>query len=56
VRTALSRFAGIRDQAVMPIFDVVDQIAGYQWNPAQPQRHLRELSAAMNTEAALIAR
>jgi flavin-dependent dehydrogenase len=52
---ALRRFAHTRDRAITPIFDAVDQIAAYRWNPTGLRRHLLELSAAMNTEAELIA-
>ena len=35
---ALARFADDRDRIVGPIFDVVDEIAGYRWDPAQLRR------------------
>jgi flavin-dependent dehydrogenase len=53
--TALSRFTHDRNQAVTPIFDIVDRIAAYRWTPAELKLRLHELSAAMNTEAELIA-
>jgi hypothetical protein len=47
---ALARFADDRDRIVGPIFDVVDRIAGYRWDPAQLRRHLLDLSSAMSRE------
>jgi flavin-dependent dehydrogenase len=51
----LDRYAIDRELATGPLFDVVDRIAGYGWDPDQIQRLLRELSAAMSAELALIA-
>jgi flavin-dependent dehydrogenase len=51
----LDRYAADRDRIVGPMFDAADQIAGYGWDQNQIQRHLRELSAAMNAELELIA-
>jgi flavin-dependent dehydrogenase len=52
---ALSRFTESRDRVVEPLFQAVDQVAGYRWDSAQLRRHLIELSSAMSAEAELIA-
>jgi flavin-dependent dehydrogenase len=52
---ALSRFGAVRDRVVEPMFQTVDQIAGYRWDTARLRHHLLELSAAMSAEANLIA-
>jgi flavin-dependent dehydrogenase len=52
---ALSWFAESRDRVVGPLFQAVDQVAGYRWDCAQLRRHLIELSSAMSVEAELIA-
>ena len=52
---ALSWFAERRDRVVEPLFQAVDQIAGYGWDLARLRRHLIELSSAMTAEAELIA-
>ena len=46
----LDRYAGDRDRAIGPMFDVVDRIAGYGWDPNQVRRHLLDLSSAMSAE------
>jgi flavin-dependent dehydrogenase len=50
----LDRYAGDRDRAAGPMFDVVDRIAGYGWDSNQIRRHLLELSSAMSAELELI--
>jgi flavin-dependent dehydrogenase len=52
---ALDRYADDRDRAAGPMFDVVDRIAGYDWDDRQIQRHLRALSSAMSDELEQIA-
>jgi flavin-dependent dehydrogenase len=52
---ALSRFAETRNRVVRPLFQAIDQVAGYRWDSAQLRRHLIELSSAMSAEAELIA-
>jgi len=51
----LDRYAGDRDRATGPMFDVVDRIAGYGWDSHQIQQHLLGLSSAMGAELKLIA-
>ena len=51
----LDRYAGDRDRATGPMFDVVDRIAGYGWDSHQIQQHLLDLSSAMGAELKLIA-
>jgi flavin-dependent dehydrogenase len=50
----LDRYAADRERATGPMFDVVDRIAGYGWDSDQIPDLLRELSAAMSAELALI--
>jgi flavin-dependent dehydrogenase len=51
----LDRYAGDRDRATGPMFDVVDRIAGYGWDSEEIRSHLRDLSSAMSAELKLIA-
>jgi flavin-dependent dehydrogenase len=51
----LDRYAGDRDRATGPMFDVVDRIAGYGWDSDEIRSHLLDLSAAMSAELELIA-
>jgi flavin-dependent dehydrogenase len=51
---ALRAFADQRDEIIRPLFDVVDRIAGYDWDPAEVPRLLRKLSAAMGREVDLL--
>lgn len=51
----LERYAGDRERAAGPMFDVVDRIAGYGWDANQIRRHLLDLSSAMSAELKLIA-
>ncbi|HEY7273726.1 MAG TPA: FAD-dependent monooxygenase [Actinoplanes sp.] len=50
----LDRYAHDRNRAIGPIFDAVDQIAGYGWDLDQLPRRLRDLSSAMSAEFELI--
>jgi flavin-dependent dehydrogenase len=51
----VDRYAVHRDRIIGPLFDVVDQIAGYGWGPEQVRRHLLDLNSAMSAELRLIA-
>jgi hypothetical protein len=51
----LDRYAVDRDRTIGPLFDVVDQIAGYGWGPDQVRQHLLDLNSAMSAELRLIA-
>jgi flavin-dependent dehydrogenase len=50
----LDRFAADRDRIVGPLFDVVDDIAGYRWNLAHLRAHLLRLSSVMSEEVELL--
>jgi flavin-dependent dehydrogenase len=52
--TALGPYVENRDKVIRPLFDVVDRIARYDWDLAQLQRCLLELSAAMSHEVDLL--
>jgi flavin-dependent dehydrogenase len=51
---ALDAFADDRDGIIHPLFDVVDRIAGYEWDLVEVQGLLRRLSAAMSREVDLL--
>jgi hypothetical protein len=53
--TALGRFADDRDAGAGPLFELVDRIAGYDWELIRLRRHLVEFSSAMSAEVELIA-
>lgn len=55
IESDLDRYARERDQAIGPIFDAVERIAGYQWDAHRIQRDLIKLSSAMSNELDLIA-
>jgi flavin-dependent dehydrogenase len=50
----LDRFAADRDRIVGPLFNVVDDIAGYRWNLAHLRAHLLRLSSVMSEEVELL--
>jgi flavin-dependent dehydrogenase len=51
----LDRYAADRDRATAAMFDVVNRIAGYDWDTDLVRRHLLDLSSAMGAELELIA-
>jgi flavin-dependent dehydrogenase len=55
VDAALARYGQERDKIVGSMFDVVDRIASYNWDPARLKEHLLGLSRAMSAEAESIA-
>lgn len=49
-RAALRDYESVRDRLSLPLFDVTDRIAGYQWDLDELRGYLKELSAAMRPE------
>jgi flavin-dependent dehydrogenase len=49
-RTALHNYESVRNRLAMPLFDITERIAGYQWDLGELRGHLKELSAAMRPE------
>lgn len=52
---ALAQFQATRDRLSIPLFDVVDRIAGQQWSDAQIGDLLLQLSSAMTDEVETLA-
>jgi flavin-dependent dehydrogenase len=54
--SALSRYVNLRDEITSPLYRVMDQVAGYQWDLPTLRRLLRESSSAMSAEVEAISR
>lgn len=52
--SALASYARLRDELSVPLFDVVDELASYRWNPATVASLLRGLSRATRAEVAYL--
>lgn len=52
---ALEHYESVRDRLSIPLFDVVDRIAGHQWNHAEIADLLVQLSSAMTDEIETLA-
>jgi flavin-dependent dehydrogenase len=52
--SALSRYGNLRDEITSPLYRVMDQVAGYQWDLPTLRRLLRESSSAMSAEVEAI--
>ena len=55
-RGAMDRYHQTRNQLSIPLFDVVDTIAGLQWTDAEIPELLLRLNSAMTDEVDLLAR
>ena len=52
---ALADYQAIRDRLCVPMFDVVDEIAAFEWTVARLRRLLLEMSSAMAAEVEALA-
>ena len=55
LRSALEHYEETRDRLSIPLFDIVDRIAGHQWDDAEISSLLLRLSAAMTDEVETLA-